>query len=117
MLVTQTNNYYMTKLQNYVSEQHFDTESMDLDLQIQAGGNIENTIENEQCINYIKEMFKNTNSMYTNYYCYFVYVFQSDLYMFVIKQCPLDHSVLASIGYITNNIKRIPILYHQDLTI
>ena len=50
-------------LADYMRKEHFDTESMDWDLQI-AHGNIENIIENTKCIKCMKEMFQKVTSMF-----------------------------------------------------
>ena len=49
-------------LADYMTKEHFDTESMDWDLQ-HVDGNIENEIGNAECIKYVKEMFQKVSSM------------------------------------------------------
>ena len=47
---------------NYVLTELFDTEALDIDLQIETGGNIENIITNKRCIDIIKNMYHKANS-------------------------------------------------------
>ena len=50
-------------LEIYVRKEQFDTESMDLDLKIDNGGNIQNDLQNVNCIDCIKEMLEKSTSM------------------------------------------------------
>ena len=64
------NKKIISNLKNFVINEQFDTESMDLDLKIDDndgnGGNIERTIKNDQCIKCIKNMFtKSTRMIYS----------------------------------------------------
>ena len=53
---------FIKTLSNFVSTESFDTEAMDMDFQIETGGNIANTIKDEQSTYYIKNMFEKSAS-------------------------------------------------------
>ena len=63
----------INKLANYVQTESFDTVGMEIDFEIENGGNIENNIDDKTCIDIIKTMFNKANS----YVCimYILYVF------------------------------------------
>ena len=50
-------------LANYVMTELFDTEGMEIDLEIEKGGNIEGYIDNKKCIETIKNMFSTAKSL------------------------------------------------------
>ena len=52
----------MKKLANYLLIQMFDTEALDIDVQIEEAGNVENSLENKECIDIIKNMFAEATS-------------------------------------------------------
>ena len=55
------------KLAHYVSTELFDTEGMEIDLEIEKGGNIENNMDNNTCIACIKSVFTKANSFVFTY--------------------------------------------------
>ena len=69
----------IARLQNYASSEMFDSETMDIDIQIETGGNIETNIKDNKCISCIKNIFNKASSfvlMYIYVYlCYFSCVF------------------------------------------
>ena len=62
------------KLSNYVKTELFDTEGLEIDLQIEKGGNIETIIDNKNCIDCIKNIFNKANSFvfFTFYYTFYI---------------------------------------------
>ena len=49
------------ELKNYLLTEMFDTEAMDIDIQMDGGGNIANMIQNKKCIDCIKNVFDGAN--------------------------------------------------------
>ena len=72
------NKEIICKLENYVLNEQFDTESMDLDLSLEGGaGNIAATIKNDECIEYIKNMFAKSTRMIDICMIYVLYILLS----------------------------------------
>ena len=62
LLLQNVDDHCIAKLKAYIMEEKYDTESLDMDIEIKSG-NISNHIQNQQCMDAIIAMFKDSRCM------------------------------------------------------